>query len=782
MSNIFKLGLGISLFATGCSDGGGPIRGESTPVWIDTDEGVGYNVLDAIPDGLEAGILDRTGTVDLSSYIQTAIDQLCAGQLSTSDEAILAFPAGSYLVEHTLRGCDALTLTGAKFRGRRGAALVAGPNFDSPVGWGSGGEGGSGGGESGAEECTPAHQYDRRCLRAPILDLMEQTDPPVALSHVSVTGLVFDLGEQDVDGIRIYGGFTHRIERCAFSRINAGQAAVRGGAAIDLTIRDNRFIGQGFSLDLRSLNAPNGTYGVNVALIEENYFQAGGGVRFGGIGINFTNNWLESSLDPDSRAWVEACDNNAPGSSALHEYRHSLSNNYFEVSLGWEAMSPPDPLPAGSAIRACNGATVTDNFIAGPGPTANAYVGLSMPLTNSVITGNLIRDWPNCANVVGGNDDAAGVFLANTLHNCPTFAIGGEDNLGLIQTPEGGYSLSGASTSVGVVSVSLTGNSIDAAAGSLQELITSVPREVTLIENKQIGQQLCLLSPNDLVTLDATAFNRLYDYQLVPGETACFIVDDDLQLRSINLPHETLAALTELPDLDWWLGNDVSQLQLSGTNVERWLTQAGGSTHDVLQTTVAKQPQWLSAGVDMQGTRYLVGNGVASDWSFLHNAGTLFVVFRPKTISTTPREDEGYFLATADGNAAIGKMGVSLYFDDDTSTPRVRVRVYNGTSSYATNFNTQNGFVKDATYVFGLILSASGTARAYRDYLEVGSSTLGSMTTSAPTVPVRVGDKGHASNNFPFRGSIHEVVHYASELNDRQRSAVVELLRAKHDL
>jgi hypothetical protein len=46
---------------------------------------------------------------------------------------------------------------------------------------------------------------------------------------------------------------------------------------------------------------------------------------------------------------------------------------------------------------------------------------------------------------------------------------------------------------------------------------------------------------------------------------------------------------------------------------------------------------------------------------------------------------------------------------------------------------------------------------------------------------VRVGDKGDTSG-IPFPGAIYEVVHYASELNERQRSAVVELLRAKHGL
>jgi hypothetical protein len=228
-----------------------------------------------------------------------------------------------------------------------------------------------------------------------------------------------------------------------------------------------------------------------------------------------------------------------------------------------------------------------------------------------------------------------------------------------------------------------------------------------------------------------------------------------------------------LPNLDWWLENTTSQLQLTGSNVTRWLTQAGGTNHDVLQTDPSLQPQWSSPNVDMLGSRYLIGAGALSDWSFLHQAGTLFVVFTPTS------KDAGYLLGTGESQA---NSGLSLYYDAATSTERIRVRVVNSSGTYATSFNTQTVFGHGNTYVLGLVLSNDGTARAFRDYDQVGSGTLSTMSSAAPVVTVRVGNKGAGGVALPFHGSVAEVLHYSTALGDRARSAVVEMLRAKHGL
>jgi hypothetical protein len=764
MMNLFGTGvcalLAASVLLPACGSGNASNddveHEQRSALWVETEEGVGYNVLDAIPDNLEAGIFDRTGTTDLSGYIQTAINQVCAASVTTSsgtsEDAIVAFPAGTYIIEAPLVACDAVMLVGAKNRGRRGAVIKAGSGFESPL----------------PGSCTSGQEYTYNCLRNPLVSIST-----AGVSHVVVADLVFDLNNLDVDGIRVTGNYSQRIQRCTFSNIKAGQAAVRGGATIDFRFSDNRTFGEGFSLDMRDLNVNSSAYyGINVGLLEGNYFQALGGVRYGGGSVDFRDNWLEGQLAATSNALVEACDNNAPGSNPVSEHSYRLVNNYFEVNMPDPL---PDPLPAGNGIRTCGSATIEDNQLFGPGTSNNAYTALRAPLAASIIIGNLMKSWSSCANISNGStsSEAAGVFLANVMDACPTFTVGTSDSLGLIQTPDGGYSLTGGSTSVGVVRLSLSGSTIDAAAGSLQELVTLVPREITQIDNKRVGQQLCLLSQNDLITLDANAFNRINDYQLVPGETACFIVDKDLELQSTNLPRETLAAPSDLPDLDWWLENDALQLQLSGTDVQRWFTRAGGSNRDVLQGTVALQPQWLSSGVDMQASRYLLGAGTVSDWSFLHQAGTLFVVFRPTD------EVAGYLLGTGENEA---NSGLSLYYDAATGTPRIRVRVVNSSGTYAASFNTQTVFAEDNTYVFGLVLSENGTARAFRDYDEVGSDTLSTLSTAAPAVTVRVGNKGAGGIALPFPGLVYEVLHYSSELNNRTISAVVEMLRNKHGL
>lgn len=749
------IGAFVCSLLAGCGSPDQDIASEQSAIWIETEVGVGYNVLDAIPDNLEAGILDRTGTTDLSGYIQTAINQVCADSVTTSSgtsaDAIVAFPAGTYTIEEPLVACDAVTLAGAKLRGRRGAAIKAGSNFNSPL----------------PGSCTSGHEYDFNCLRNPLVSITGS-----GVVHVVVADLVFDLNNLDVDGIRVVGGYSHHVERCTFTNIKAGQAAVRGGATIEFTFSGNRTLGSGFSLDMRDLNADSSAYyGINVGVIENNYFQAGGGVRYGGGSVDFRDNWLEGNLAATSHAFVEACDNNAPGSNAVSAHRYRLVNNYLEAGMPDPL---PDPLPAGNGLKVCDSGTIEDNQLFGPGTSNNAYTAIRAPLAGSVITGNLTKSWASCANISNGStsNGAAGVFLANVMDACPTFTVGTTGSLGLIQTPDGGYSLSGASTSVGVVRLTLSGSSIDAADGSLQELVTLVPREITQVLNKQVGQQLCLLSQNDLITLDANAFNRVYDYQLVPGETACFIVDKDLELQSTNLPRETVTAPDALANLDWWLENDATQLQLSGTDVQRWFTQAGGANRDVLQNTITLQPQWSGTSVDMLGTRYLIGAGSASDWSFLHQAGTLFVVLHPTD------EVGGYVLGTGETET---NSGLSLRYNGDLAgVPSIRVRVVNASGTYATSFNTQAVFAEDSSYVFALVLSNNGTARAFRNYDLVGSDTLATLSTAAPALNVRVGNRGAGGVISPFPGSINEVLHYSSELNDRTISAVVEMLRGKH--
>ena len=175
----------------------------------------------------------------------------------------------------------------------------------------------------------------------------------------------------------------------------------------------------------------------------------------------------------------------------------------------------------------------------------------------------------------------------------------------------------------------------------------------------------------------------------------------------------------------------------------------------------------------MAGTRYLVGVGTASDWTFLHRPGVTFVVFRPDTAAT------GYLFGTVNDGTASAGSGFGIYFDETTTPPRLRVRVGNGTSTFAYSVQTTRAFTLGAKHVFAVSMTNS-RMDTYRNNDSVGSANItGTLSTAAPFSVALVGAKASTSK-LPLPGAIFEIAHFSGALSQRARQAMVQHLATKH--
>lgn len=325
------------------------------------------------------------------------------------------------------------------------------------------------------------------------------------------------------------------------------------------------------------------------------------------------------------------------------------------------------------------------------------------------------------------------------------------------------------------VEVTPSGGAIDATAGPLQKILAAAPLTITSVTGLAKGQTLCLVTDSSEVTLGALPFNRVHDYTLLPGVSACFVVDTDLLLQSTNLPDETLTSLNEVANLDWHLSNEPSQFQLNGTNISRWLASVGGTVHDAAQATASLQPAYSGAGALMGSSRYLVGGGTNADWTFLQRPGTLFMVLRPDTQTT------GYLLGTVHDSSASAGSGFGIYFDASTFPPRARFRVGNGSASYAFALHTTRSFPLDEKTILAATLSDT-KLEAFKVYDSIGSvASTGALSTAAPYSVALVGARPSSAKS-PFPGAIFEILHYGGAMSQRARQAITRFLLEKHGI
>jgi hypothetical protein len=177
------------------------------------------------------------------------------------------------------------------------------------------------------------------------------------------------------------------------------------------------------------------------------------------------------------------------------------------------------------------------------------------------------------------------------------------------------------------------------------------------------------------------------------------------------------------------------------------------------------------------GTGYLLGVGTNADWTFLHQPGVLFAVFRLDSAASPT-----YLLGTVhDSNASAGS-GFGIYLDTTATPPRFRIRVGNATAEYAYALTTTRSFPTGGKQLLAVTMTSSILA-AYKGYDSVGvdDTITGPLSSAAPYAVAHVGAKA-STNKSPWPGALYEFIHFSGELSPKARQAVVQYLNTKHGL
>jgi hypothetical protein len=311
-------------------------------------------------------------------------------------------------------------------------------------------------------------------------------------------------------------------------------AAFRNSGSLYEKIEHNTMSGAGYCYKSKSSdwNLPN-YYGCNVCRIVENNCFSRRGISAAGHSV-IHGNTFEVDLDWPARAVLDMCD---PSFAS----NYTATGNYLELDAGGRLLV---------GARTCNAtrANITGNQLIGS--TVNDIGTRGMLLeeleSGDLVSGNYIGSFERCFSMTTVSATVGEYGAANLLGNALNCTTGGflAQNTTFAANPYGyiysdketaGIQLNGRlifstryDTTAGITT-------IDLKLGSFFHFEASAPNEIATVSNKVRGHFFCVAAANGNTTLDGATFGLAGDTTLAAGKAACFVVDNNTQIRPIGL-------------------------------------------------------------------------------------------------------------------------------------------------------------------------------------------------------------------------------------------------------
>lgn len=220
----------------------------------------------------------------------------------------------------------------------------------------------------------------------------------------------------------------------------------------------------------------------------------------------------------------------------------------------------------------------------------------------------------------------------------------------------------------------------------------------------------------------------------------------------------------------WLDASDSSSVTLNSGNVSQWRDKSGGGRH-FSQATSGAQPAYTLAGqagkncVTFDGSRRLVSDLAASNWSFLHDG------IQPYTVFAVWRAASGAIRTLfSTGNSSQGVRSFYVWHDFGTlAANNVRCEV---TTTSAGNYvivrnmgsQTQNvmrwmrldGDLSNATAANRLLMTNNAGASS-----TAVTTAAGNAATGDPQQNATIGSLSPTSQSFGFSGVLCEILMYS---------------------
>lgn len=195
-------------------------------------------------------------------------------------------------------------------------------------------------------------------------------------------------------------------------------------------------------------------------------------------------------------------------------------------------------------------------------------------------------------------------------------------------------------------------------------------------------------------------------------------------------------------------------------SVSQWTDLTAGARH-ATQATAANQPAYTASDADFNNQPsltfttddYMNCGGVASAWSFLHNAtdATLYMVFRPSTAT-----GETKYLWNSIGDLTAANRGVSLLYHATTQTGEVFIG-NGGTARCATMLAADSEVLRDTPHVLVYRKNADGFQLWMDGVLLISGEYNGVPTATAASVTPSIGGYSAYSTTRQFEGKMAEI-------------------------
>jgi len=195
-------------------------------------------------------------------------------------------------------------------------------------------------------------------------------------------------------------------------------------------------------------------------------------------------------------------------------------------------------------------------------------------------------------------------------------------------------------------------------------------------------------------------------------------------------------------------------------SVSQWTDLTAGARH-ATQAVAGNQPVYTASDADFNGQPsltfttddYMNCGGVASAWSFLHNAtdATLYMVFRPSTAV-----GETKYLWNSIGDLTAANNGVSLLYHATTQTGEVFIG-NGGVSRCATMLAADSEVLRDTAHVLVYRKNATGWQMWIDGVLLLSGEYNGTPSNTAAAVTPSIGGYSAYAATRQFEGKMAEI-------------------------